>query len=141
MNAQEMEPQEPQDSPTCTLRRLRGHGSEASTTWMVEAYIADDDGPIDTAPAEKYGLAVGDLRYKVCFAAKGFLQVPGGDSNMVFAPVAQGTIVRAFLAVAANHNYEIYHLPSGRRQDGLPTVGCGGNNSCGPTGGVREERK
>lgn len=49
-------------------------------------------------------------RYKVRFVAKGLLQVPGTDFNMMFAPVGQGSITRAFLAVAANRNYDIYQL-------------------------------
>lgn len=42
--------------------------------------------------------------------ANGFLQIPRMDFTSTFAPVAQGSTARAFRAVAASRDCEIYQL-------------------------------
>lgn len=55
------EPQGPHGPPAWTLGSFRSHGPVASSAWLMEPYIAQNDGYIDTGLAEQHGLAVGDV--------------------------------------------------------------------------------
>ncbi|CAN0134809.1 unnamed protein product [Discosporangium mesarthrocarpum] len=49
-------------------------------------------------------------RYKACFVAQGFSQIPGVDYFATFAPVARMNSVRLLLALVAEYNLDLVHL-------------------------------
>ena len=58
----------------------------------------------------KKGTTEGELRFKARIVAKGYSQISGVDYNEKYSPVVKMESLRAILALAAKHDYEIKQL-------------------------------
>ncbi|KAF8055085.1 Retrovirus-related Pol polyprotein from transposon TNT 1-94 [Scenedesmus sp. PABB004] len=107
---------------TEALGRLDASKWDDAMNEEIAAHVANNTWELDVPPAgvkiiptkwvltTKTDLAGNIERYKGRIVAKGFHQIEGIDYDEVFAPVGKYATLRAVLALAAAHDYEIIQI-------------------------------